>query len=58
MHRRGGNMRFVDEYGIDKMYNELQNYMNTFTRDSQVYDGITISAMHDPSITNIKLLIV
>ncbi len=51
-------MRFVDEYGIDKMYNELQNYMNTFTRDSQVYDGITISAMHDPSITNIKLLIV
>lgn len=42
-------MRFVDEYGIDKIYNELQNYMNTFTRDSQVYDGITISAMHDPS---------
>ena len=41
-------MRFVNEYGIDKMYNELQNYMNTFTRESQVYDGITISAMHDP----------
>lgn len=41
-------MRFVDEYGIDKMYNELQEYMHTFTRQSQVYDGIAISAMHDP----------
>lgn len=47
-------MRFVDEYGIDKIYNELQNYMNTFTRDSQVYDGITISAMHDPSTALFK----
>lgn len=42
-------MRFVDEYGIDKLYKELQKYLDSFSRQSHVYDGIVISAMHDPT---------
>lgn len=40
-------MRFVDEYGIDKLYKELQKYLDSFSRQSQVYDGIVISDKHD-----------
>ena len=40
-------MRFVDEYGIDKLYKELQKYLDSFSRQSQVYDGVVISAKHD-----------
>lgn len=39
-------MRFVDESEINKVYNEL---LNSFTRQSQVYEDIAISTMHDPS---------
>lgn len=39
-------VRFVDEYEIGKIYNEL---VNTFSRQSQVYEEFAISTMHNPN---------